>query len=1660
MAFSLPLELVLRVDSTSMSHSRAGDLGWSSFGVALLFLFLINAAMADSSINSSKASFGFEKHAYSETQATAAAETTIFLTSTTNILHGAAWQAQTAPTRTFALDASSGVSVAYIYSLELMQALTLSNGTAYLPRSLLAGAGFFPAITPISLTDFNWGHVPLERLRLDGLPYPNGFDFSSAAYSKPAPATFPLLRKSAVNNYGSLYLYDNGDLYFAQRPTVTALTYMDSLHLAKVDDHPYYTARVVNSDPGFLRDNGGIPPPVLRLESVNFVCMYALTSNGRLYSTNCHSGADVNVGSLSIPFNRTIDGLPSMTVDEINRAGNLPFICTGPGGINMIYLSGSLYVWGTSHFGLVNADFYTALKVDLSTILPTTANPTNAPANITHMATTFAYSVLVVADGSVFVVTSASDQNFNPALTSLIQSQAPGNSSSLIDLTSAPSKPELVLLMADGTVWTYMFFTSPSDKPFVINIIDATMHGPWKSDLSPYLPAGFKIKRLIQDPLAYSFGFLATSSSQATAPAEIIQPPAQSQRLFSPDPSTLVTPLKWDAEGSNLDTFKTYKELELNQFSQIAVGGLQILALTTNGSLLTSATSVTEILPVKRDSSDFGREASDYVPASGDFRSTPVYRPSTKADMPFHVDPKVFGGKSIVQIAAGSYDAIALLDDGTVALWGADIVPYTFARPAVPSPPSAPPSSSPISFQEADPYTGNNLGYFSTPAGFASVHAMDFWFLLRDNEGRLFSLGGPDVTSTDYDTLFTHDTIPASFGIVTKLSISRTSPLEFWLVCGNSTSALQSVRCSTTLPIFSVADARFRCISSGNANFAYDKVRAIASGSGYMVLLSDDGIYGIGNNAEWFNENGATGTYAQPYPLTFPGLLAPSLIKSIHIYQDTLQVLAYNGSMYSSCAPDMFARCSGRSMQIRQILPRHNVTVVSRSGISAPAPRIFAADSATFNKQETREPDFFNIVFGASAANVGWGGSPLNGTDGRIFVLPPGNPLETSSVTNIRMSQVLGFDYQLSSTANLFLLWTSFAGDQQTASNVLPFPSPYQPSNDLTVVSTAMVAAGFISIHQNCSATLFVPTSFDPDFVYFNTSTNSVSHAGFDPSQASTSTTPGPAPGFYMPTSRPLHTYQLDSASDLCVQNGSPIVVAYCDRLGEFYVSTGGYNTDNNFYCMMVAADGSLWARGSTTDPLSYDGCSGAMLGESTSCQSNTANHNVASNSFQVSTNKLPTPDMTVTAINIASASIAKKHVMVLFTDGSVAVYGNNWRGQLGRSPSTMDSSTKLIAMDLSIINNASSQVLAMGRTSFALTNNRTQIVSWGCNMQGQLGRATSSTSDADAYDATPGLVVLPTHLGLIMDFECTELSCYVLFDYGQVYSWGYANHLALGRRVPATAFYDPIPARARLLEFPTGGASQPRVIKDLIASKHTSLVVARLSVGNVIEHDPPGTPMTVPPPPTPPTTPIAPPSPTPASCAMNTRPSEQFICQNGAWISNATVTAPVLTIPAGATQTIVNGSLESSQLIFQGLGSTVTVTGCANNLSRVSLEISAEELKKIGSKGLRQTLLTYSGSDDSCNNLDIVQLNSAVKGSSCRDLKVEKTTSNGQLSALFTVNSSRCNTWWIILASVLAGAVVIFCIVMVLLVLFVPSVRECLRPYSKRNRGRAYTTE
>lgn len=184
--------------------------------------------------------------------------------------------------------------------------------------------------------------------------------------------------------------------------------------------------------------------------------------------------------------------------------------------------------------------------------------------------------------------------------------------------------------------------------------------------------------------------------------------------------------------------------------------------------------------------------------------------------------------------------------------------------------------------------------------------------------------------------------------------------------------------------------------------------------------------------------------------------------------------------------------------------------------------------------------------------------------------------------------------------------------------------------------------------------------------------------------------------------------------------------------------------------------------------------------------------------------------------------------------------------------------------------------------------------------------------------------------------------------------------------------------------------------------------------------------------------------------CKPETQPSPAFTCVDGIWTAiGSTLGNQTISIPSGTVQTSIIGNVSSTSVII-GVDSTLVIHGCAANLSSVTLELTPQELKQLGSSTTEQILLAINPNYN-CSDLSGIDVSLHVKGDSCRKAKLKSSSSNGQLSAILSIDTSGCRTWWIILVSVLCAFIVILAIIFVLLVIFVRPVREFVRPYSKR---------
>ena len=198
------------------------------------------------------------------------------------------------------------------------------------------------------------------------------------------------------------------------------------------------------------------------------------------------------------------------------------------------------------------------------------------------------------------------------------------------------------------------------------------------------------------------------------------------------------------------------------------------------------------------------------------------------------------------------------------------------------------------------------------------------------------------------------------------------------------------------------------------------------------------------------------------------------------------------------------------------------------------------------------------------------------------------------------------------------------------------------------------------------------------------------------------------------------------------------------------------------------------------------------------------------------------------------------------------------------------------------------------------------------------------------------------------------------------------------------------------------------------------------------------------------PTTSPTTPTNAPSSCRPGTRPASNFVCIDGQWRSVGAVTTPVLVVPAGAGTIVITSASNLTAVIISDIGSKVILEACASNLTQVEVELTKEQMDRLGKKAITQTLITSSDNTSLCNNLRSIKLK-ARSTSGCKKLKSQSSISPDglTLSGVFTISTSSCNTWWIVLASVLGGLVVLAVIITIIVVVSCPKLRMKARPYA-----------
>lgn len=182
--------------------------------------------------------------------------------------------------------------------------------------------------------------------------------------------------------------------------------------------------------------------------------------------------------------------------------------------------------------------------------------------------------------------------------------------------------------------------------------------------------------------------------------------------------------------------------------------------------------------------------------------------------------------------------------------------------------------------------------------------------------------------------------------------------------------------------------------------------------------------------------------------------------------------------------------------------------------------------------------------------------------------------------------------------------------------------------------------------------------------------------------------------------------------------------------------------------------------------------------------------------------------------------------------------------------------------------------------------------------------------------------------------------------------------------------------------------------------------------------------------------------------------PGPTFVCINNMWVAYGSVTEETISFP-GSSTTIVNGNLTVSSIVVTSSSSSVNVTGCitpTDGTLTVTLILTQADLEAIIKQGGSLTSFLIQQASACHTTFDLVVDTSAIH--SCKTIKTNRLSTASTMAATFTVSTSKCNVWWIVLVSVLCGVVLLALIVLIVLVSVSKRVRYIILPFSRKRDG------
>jgi alpha-tubulin suppressor-like RCC1 family protein len=1181
--------------------------------------------------------------------------------------------------------------------------------------------------------------------------------------------------------------------------------------------------------------------------------------------------------------------------------------------------------------------------------------------------------LVIASNGTTLLLGGGSETILEyPLLTDFLVSAGSGNPAATLKQVVAATH-SIHFLFQDGSVYGWLLVDTKG-LPYLLSELPGEYLLPVRSHFGTALPDNYKITKIASSSYAQGMSAMAipkTVINSAIAPL-ITEPTIDDIPL-----------VQWDlppAYYTITSEFNSTAWVDMrhmpqnNNFQRLASRITHTLAITTSGQLLARGKLSYAVSPV---TSEVDWQTFMEIPT------------------------KFFDNETIIDIAVSSTDSFALTESGRLFNWG------TIARSAITKKRDSHQKSSSFSSSKrvetpTDWYSYASVRVITPSMGadrFISIYAFDGLVAAIDNLRRLWTWGSVWTLS---DTAFLphlHENLYAEFGEIKHFTFATEN--TFYVVTEKASNQSFFIKGVALLegfssPVNDTHAAYFQIDTSESSLDLMTVSQLIANTS--CFILSSDGIYGYGNDSTWFG--GESGEYVTPTPIVAEGLPPPESIIKLALNQH-LYILASEGRLFASCG-DVLSFCIDEA-RVAPILELYSVQdIFSSSGKKGSPLSLAIVSPVTQPKPIESDAHHLSLVFGYYMAGMAIDARSISGTDDMIRMLPSGHPanLQNSSIHGGYGICFLIEDGVFESGKPRLMIH----GGETTSSAIPSYLATSIPNSD--IIYRKIINQKLFFFNADCSITVLdISGSSTVDPLY----------------SAELPVVDEDYPARYLQHKSLQTHYAPNTWNNLaCSIEGNPLMHVSCSSLSSSVVDLMGYH-----WCASISSNGSIFIH-KRVGPVSLSvddapSCSTGMFGNVATCD----NHSPESE-FRLGYAGSFLEHWNFNLKPFQGISVGSRHGMALLPDSRVVIWGLNDMGQLGVDPEEAASAPIPFSIDFIVC--PVTRVLAVGRTSFIICAN-TSIQSFGSNQYGMLGRYLSLLGQT--IDWNSGLVSIPPEQ--FVDFTCSTYSCYVLFPSGVIWSWGVNSRLSLGRRT--SSFFDAVPGPANLLTFP----GPMRKITEIHTNQHGSVIVrAALSTSTAPQTQPALAPHL--------NVPFAT---SPPSC-IGSAPDPSFTCINGVWtkvgdfvvggpngtetvipITGPTVILGNLTIQPGGTITIS----PPGSIIGNSNAPLLNVTGCFVLDGELKIELTEETWKSFKSKlNSKQVLLVES----SCLMLSggavtqVVTTPKDCRKTSATISDVDRPGGRHGLVSVFNVNRSKCQTWWIILLSVIGGILVIVSVILI----------------------------